>query len=68
MSREGQGFSPLHVVQTGSGANAASYPMCIGGFSSRVKRPVPETVNTCNMCRDYEYVDLCIHSPYVFMA
>jgi hypothetical protein len=27
----GQDFVPLHVVQTGSGAHAASYPMGIGG-------------------------------------
>jgi hypothetical protein len=27
----GQDFSPLHVVQTGSGAHPASYPMGTGG-------------------------------------
>jgi hypothetical protein len=31
-------FSPLHSVQTGSGAHPASYPMGTGGFSSGVKR------------------------------
>jgi hypothetical protein len=28
----GQEFSLLHVVQTGSGAHPASYPMATGGF------------------------------------
>jgi hypothetical protein len=32
-----QDFPPLHIVQTGSGAHAASYPMGIGSFSG-VKR------------------------------
>jgi hypothetical protein len=31
-SRQGQEFSPLHVVQTGSGAHQASYPMGTGGY------------------------------------
>jgi hypothetical protein len=30
-SREGQDFSPLHAVQTGSGAHLASYPKGTGG-------------------------------------
>jgi hypothetical protein len=29
----------LHVVQTGSGAHTASYPMDTGGSFSRVERP-----------------------------
>jgi hypothetical protein len=33
-----QDFSPLHVVQTGSGAHPASYPMGTGGYFPRVKR------------------------------
>jgi hypothetical protein len=31
-SRLGQEFSLLHIVQTGSGAYLASYPMGTGGF------------------------------------
>jgi hypothetical protein len=30
-SQYGQEFSLLHVIQTGSGAHPASYPMCTGG-------------------------------------
>jgi hypothetical protein len=30
-SRQGQEFSPLHVVQIGSGAHPASYTMGTGG-------------------------------------
>jgi hypothetical protein len=30
-SRHGQQFCPLHVVQTGSGAHPASYPIGTGG-------------------------------------
>jgi hypothetical protein len=29
---EGQDFPPLHVIQTGSGAQLASYPMDTRGF------------------------------------
>jgi hypothetical protein len=29
----GARFYPLHVVQTGSGAHSASYPVSTGGFS-----------------------------------
>jgi hypothetical protein len=39
-SQQGQNFSLLHNVQTGSGARPASYPMDTGGdFPGRVKRP-----------------------------
>jgi hypothetical protein len=30
-SRWGQEFSPLHIIQTGSGAHPACYPMCTRG-------------------------------------
>jgi hypothetical protein len=30
-SRQGQDLSPLHVIQTGSGAHPAFHPMGIGG-------------------------------------
>jgi hypothetical protein len=35
----GARFSPLHVVQTGSGAHSASYTKGIGAISTVVKRP-----------------------------
>jgi hypothetical protein len=37
-SRQGQDFSPLYVVQTGSGAHPASYPMGVGGSFPEDKR------------------------------
>jgi hypothetical protein len=37
-SRQGQEFFLLHVVQTGSGAHPASYPMGTGGCFLGVKR------------------------------
>jgi hypothetical protein len=33
-----ENFSPFHVVQTGSGAHPASYPMGTGGKAAGVKR------------------------------
>jgi hypothetical protein len=39
-SRDGQGFSLLHVVhQTGSGVHPTSYPMGTGAMSPEVKQP-----------------------------
>jgi hypothetical protein len=38
-SQLGQEFSLLHVVQTGSGAYPASYPINIGSLLSGLKRP-----------------------------
>jgi hypothetical protein len=37
ISEEHVGFSPLHVVQTSSGAHPASYPLGTGGFFTVVK-------------------------------
>jgi hypothetical protein len=36
-------FSLLHSIQTGSGANPASYPVGTEAFSLNVKRPERET-------------------------
>jgi hypothetical protein len=36
---EGQEFSLLHIVQTGSGIHPTSYPMGTGGFIPGVKQP-----------------------------
>jgi hypothetical protein len=35
----GHQFSLLHVVQTGSRAHPASYPICTGSLSPGLKRP-----------------------------
>jgi hypothetical protein len=40
-SRWGQGFSLLHIVQTGSGAHLASYPMGTGGSFPGGKAAAP---------------------------
>jgi hypothetical protein len=45
-SRQEQGFSPLHSVQTDSGAHPTSYPMSTGGSFPGVKRPVREAVHS----------------------
>jgi hypothetical protein len=61
--RWGQEFSLLHVVQTGSGAHPASYPMGTGGSLSEVKAagawswPLISSYG-----RGQENVDLYIHS------
>jgi hypothetical protein len=41
-SRWGQEFSLIHVIQTGSGAHPASYPMGTGALPPGVKRPKRE--------------------------
>jgi hypothetical protein len=63
-SREGQDVSSLHVVQTGSGAHPASYPMGIGGSfpGGKAVRAWSWPLNS-NYCRGQEYVNLYIHSP-----
>jgi hypothetical protein len=50
-------FSLLHVIQTGSGAHPASYPMARG-----VKRPVRETDHLQIMSRSRKCGSI-IHSP-----
>jgi hypothetical protein len=42
MSRQGQEFSLLQIVQTGSGVHPTSYPMGTGGPFPGLKRPVRE--------------------------
>lgn len=46
-------FSHLHRVQTDSGANLASYLMCVGGAQCESDHSPP-----CNA-----EVKICIHSP-----
>jgi hypothetical protein len=65
----GQEFSLFHVVQTGSGAYPASYPMGTGGYFSGVNAaeawswPLPLTSAEVN--RMWVYTST---PPYVFMA
>jgi hypothetical protein len=57
-SQMGQEFSVLPVLQTGSGAHQAFYPMGTG-----VKQPGREADHTSSWCQGQENVDLYIHSP-----
>jgi hypothetical protein len=45
---KGKGFSPLHSVQTGSGAHPVFYPMGTGGSFPGVNRPGRETDHSSN--------------------
>jgi hypothetical protein len=67
-SRWGQEFLLLHVVQTGSGAHPASYPVGDGGFSPGVKRPEheadhlpPASVEVKKMWNLYNHFRICLH-------
>jgi hypothetical protein len=53
----------LHVVQTGSGAHRASYPMDTGAISSWESAEAWRWPFTSNYCRGQENMDLYIHSP-----
>jgi hypothetical protein len=63
-SQYGQEISPLHSVQTGSGAHQASYSVGTG-----VSLPAGKVAGAWNWpltfsyCRGQENVDLYIHSP-----
>jgi hypothetical protein len=57
-------FSPLHVVQSGSGAHPASYPMDTWGSSTGVKRTEREANHSPQTSVEVKnYVDLYIHLP-----
>jgi hypothetical protein len=65
----GSRISLLHVVQTGSGAHPASYPMGTGGFSSGVKLPGREVDHSPPTSAEVKKT--WIHTPtpsYVFIA
>jgi hypothetical protein len=63
-SRNGKDFSPLHVVQTGSGANLAFHRKDIWLLSLAAKRQGREANHSPpNQCRGEECVDLYFHSP-----
>jgi hypothetical protein len=57
-------FSLLHIIQTGSGAYPASYPVGIGYRSRSMKI----TTLTSNLCWGQENEGLWFIPPYVFMA
>jgi hypothetical protein len=66
-SQEGQDFSPLHAVQTGSGAHPASYPMGTGGGG--VKRPGRQADHSpLYSAEDKNTRIYTATPPYVFMA
>jgi hypothetical protein len=58
-----QEFSLLHIVQNGSGAHPASYPMGTGAFSPGVKRPGLEADHSPpTSAEGQENVGLYVHS------
>jgi hypothetical protein len=62
-------FSLLHVVQTGSGVHPASYPMGIGSFSSKVKRPGREADHSPPATTKVKKMWIYTSTPsYAFMA
>jgi hypothetical protein len=69
-SRLAQDFSPLHVLQTGSGAHLAYYRMGnVGSFSPAVKRPGRKAEHSPPASTEIK--NTCIYTstpPYVFMA
>jgi hypothetical protein len=65
----GRRFSPLHVVQTGSGAHPASYPMCTAGHYPGVKRPRCEAHHSAPTSAEVKNSWIYTSTPpYVFMA
>jgi hypothetical protein len=68
-SREGQEFSLLHIVQTGSGVNPTSYTMGTVGSFPGVKRPGRETDHSSPTSAKVKKVWIYTSTPpYVFMA
>jgi hypothetical protein len=64
-SRQGQEFSLLHVVQTGSEVHTASYPMGTGALFPGEKRLGREADHSPPTSAEIKetYVDLYNHSP-----
>jgi hypothetical protein len=64
-SRYGQEFSLLRIVQTGSGAHPASYPMCTGGSFPGVKQQEHEadhsSQTSAEVKKTWIYLSLAIH-------
>jgi hypothetical protein len=64
----GQEYLLLHVVQTGSGAYPASYPMDTGALSLGVKRPGREVDQSSPTSAEVNKTVYTSTPPYVFMA
>jgi hypothetical protein len=69
-SGQGQYFSALHVIQTGSGAHPAYYPMGTGGDFPGLKRPGSEADRSPPSSTEIKNGAAISPSPppYVFMA
>jgi hypothetical protein len=68
-SREGQEFSLLHVVQTGSRTHPASYPMGTGDSFPEVKQPGREADHSPPTNADVKRMWVYTSTPpQVFMA
>jgi hypothetical protein len=68
-SRYGQEFPLLHVVQTGSGAHPASYPMETGDSFPGVKWPGREAHNSSPTSAEVKKTWIYTSTPpYVFMT
>jgi hypothetical protein len=65
----GSKFSLLHIVQTGSGAHSASYPMGIGGSFSGIKRHWREADHSPPASAEVKKMWIYTSTPpYAFMA
>jgi hypothetical protein len=68
-SRWGQEFSLLYVVQTGSEAHPASYPIVTGSTFPGVKRPAREADHSPPTSADVKKTWVYTSTPtYIFMA
>jgi hypothetical protein len=68
-SRYSQKCSLLYVVQTGSGAHPASYPMGTGNYFSEVKRQVHEADHSRPTSAEVKKMWTYISTPpHAFMA
>jgi hypothetical protein len=61
--------SPVHVIQTDSGAHSASYPMVTGALSREVKRPGREADHSPPTSAEVKKIWIYTSiPPYAFMA
>jgi hypothetical protein len=68
-SRQGQDFSPLYVVQTGSGTRSASYPMGTVAPLPGVKRPGSDADHSFPSSADVKKTWIYTSTlPYVFVG
>jgi hypothetical protein len=66
---QGQKFSLLHIVQTGSGVHPTSYKMGTGGSFPGVKRPGREADHSPPTSAEVNKMWIYTSTPpYVFMA